>query len=329
MKQELALWTFITDQVKKDQAIALLLVVASTGSSPGRPGFKMAVSLAGNLCGSIGGGIMEIKLVELAKSRLQAQDYKILVKRQIHNKTAFRDQSGMICSGEQTVILYFLKKEEDLKDIKRLVGLLTRHQPASIHITNSIHGTSFKVVQKAGYISSFHYLHHGGPFFELSFSTGYPQRLYIIGGGHCALALSEIMSKLDFQICLLDDRPGLSTITKNHFVHEKQVLSNYNNLTEFIVTGPDVYVVVMTLGYRTDEIVIRELLQHDFKYLGLLGSKAKIDTLFESLKRDGYSSAQIDNIHAPIGIAIHSRTPEEIAISIAAQIIAVKNKPRS
>jgi xanthine dehydrogenase accessory factor len=328
MNKEQTLWTFISDQLKKDRAVALLMVGESTGSSPGRPGFKMAVNQEGDLCGSIGGGIMEIKLVELAKSQLQAQDYKILVKRQIHNKTAPRHQSGMICSGEQTVILYFLKKQ-DLKDITLLGSLLTRLHPSMIHISNSVEGPSFKVVQGVGQTSVFHFLHHGSHFFELSFSTGYSQRLYIIGGGHCALALSEIMSKLDFQIILLDDRPGLSTMIKNHFVQEKQVLSSFNNLTEFIVTGSDVYVVVMTLGYRTDEIVIRELLQYDFKYLGLLGSKAKVKTLLESLEKDGYSKDLLNRVHAPIGLNINSRTPEEIAISIAAQLIAVKNQPRS
>ena len=328
MKKELALWTFITDQVEKEQPVALLMVGESTGSSPGRPGFKMAVSQDGDLCGSIGGGIMEIKLVELAKSQLQAQDYKILVKRQIHNKTAPRHQSGMICSGEQTVILYFLEKR-DLNHLTLLVSLHTKLHPAMIHISNSVEGPSFKVVQGVGQTSVFRFLHHGSHFFELSFSTGYSQRLYIIGGGHCALALSEIMSKLDFQIILLDDRPGLSTIIKNHFVQEKLILTNFENIVNSIPSGPEVYVVVMTVGYRTDEIVIRELLQYDFKYLGLLGSKAKVKALLESLEKDGYSKDLLNRVHAPIGLNINSRTPEEIAISIAAQIIAVKNKPRS
>lgn len=324
MKKELALWTFITDQVEKEQPVALLMVGESTGSSPGRPGFKMAVSQDGDLCGSIGGGIMEIKLVEMAKSRLQQQDYTPVVKRQIHNKTAPHHQSGMICSGEQTVILYFLEKRE-VHHLTLLVSLLTKLQPALVHISNSEKCHSFEVVPVANQSSSFHFLHQKNHYFELSYSTGYANRLYIVGGGHCALALSEIMSKLDFQICLLDDRPGLSTMIKNHFVQEKLVLTNFEKIVNSIPSGPDVYVVVMTLGYRTDEIVIRELLQYDFKYLGLLGSKAKVKTLLESLKKDGYSKDLLNRVHAPIGLNINSRTPEEIAISIAAQLIAVKN----
>lgn len=324
MDKELTIWTFIRDQLIKDQPVVVLIVAASIGSSPGRPGFKMAVNQDGDLCGSIGGGIMEVKLVELAISRLHQQVYIPLIKRQIHNKTAPRYQSGMICSGEQTVILYCLKKE-DLLHVIHLVELLTENQSARVHFSNCKQGPSFIVAPHAGPAPEFRYLHQEHHFFEMSFSSGYSNRLYIIGGGHCALALSEIMSKLAFQICLLDDRPGLSTIEKNHFVHDKQIIDNYEKIVDSIPAGADVYLVVMTLGYRTDEIVIRKLLQYDFKYLGLLGSKAKVKTLLESLEQNGYSRESLDRIHAPIGLAINSRTPEEIAISIAAQIIAVKN----
>ena len=81
----------------------------------------------------------------------------------------------------------------------------------------------------------------------------------------------------------------------------------------------------MTLGYRWDEIVIRKLLDKDFKYFGVLGSKAKMAILLSTLKNEGFPVDKLQNIHTPIGLAINSRTPEEIAISIAAEIIAVKN----
>ena len=71
MKKDLELWQFIGKRLKNDEKVLLLVVVESTGSSPGRQGFKMGVGTEGSLCGSIGGGIMEIKLVELAKSYLQ------------------------------------------------------------------------------------------------------------------------------------------------------------------------------------------------------------------------------------------------------------------
>lgn len=327
MNKDIELWSFIAHYLQLGEAVALLVVIESSGSSPGRQGFKMAVSGNDSLCGSIGGGIMEVKLVELALARLHDQDYSFIVKKQIHNKTASRDQSGMICSGEQTVAIIFLKP--DIFDtVNKLVQLLRLYQPVIISISQKTGNQTLKFEELANPLplppiqSSLDEANN----FGLSFPAGFPDRLYIVGGGHCALALSEIMSKLNFHICLLDDRPGLATMNKNSFVHEKHVLLNYSETGQYIPDAPNVYVVVMTLGYRTDEIVIRQLLNKKLKYLGLLGSKTKIKTLLASLLNDGYSRDQINTLYAPIGLNINSRTPEEIAVSIAAQIISVKNK---
>ena len=81
----------------------------------------------------------------------------------------------------------------------------------------------------------------------------------------------------------------------------------------------------MTLGYKSDEIVIRSLFEKDFKYFGVLGSKAKMKTLLTSLAKQGFPAERLKQIRTPIGLPINSRTPEEIAISIAAEIISVKN----
>ena len=108
----------------------LLTVVESSGSSPGRQGFKMAVAADGTLCGSIGGGIMEVKLVELAKDRLDRGVCEAMLKKQVHRKSAPQHQSGMICSGEQTVLFFGL----DSQSIKEMSfeyarnALLTREK---------------------------------------------------------------------------------------------------------------------------------------------------------------------------------------------------------
>jgi xanthine dehydrogenase accessory factor len=81
----------------------------------------------------------------------------------------------------------------------------------------------------------------------------------------------------------------------------------------------------MTLGYRSDAQVLRRLLGKEFRYLGLLGSAAKVATLLDSLALEGYPRHALEQIRAPIGLPIHSQTPEEIAVSIAAELILVKN----
>ena len=131
---------------------------------------------------------------------------------------------------------------------------------------------------------------------------------------------------MDFYIHLYDTRSGLHTMDQNHHVHQKHVLENYAELTNLVPSGPDQFVVVMTFGYRTDELVIKALVSREFRYFGLLGSKKKIKKLLSDLKKEGFSQEVLDQIHAPVGLPINSQTPEEIAISIAAEIIREKNR---
>jgi xanthine dehydrogenase accessory factor len=154
---------------------------------------------------------------------------------------------------------------------------------------------------------------------------GYKNHLYIIGGGHCALAFSKIMSMMDFYIRLYDERKGLNTMEQNEWVNEKILVNGYEALKEFIPSDPSGFVVIMTFGYRTDAVALKGLLDKKFKYLGLLGSKKKIEEMFSQFRQEGVPDEVLKNIHSPIGISIKSQTPEEIAISIAAEIIAVKN----
>ena len=156
--------------------------------------------------------------------------------------------------------------------------------------------------------------------------TGFSNHLYIIGGGHCSLAFSQLMSSMDFYIHLYEERKGLNTMEQNKFVHERLIVSSYETLGELLPPGKNNYVVIMTFGYRTDDTALKALLGKDLAYLGLLGSKNKIQKMLGDLKAAGKLTTFLKQLHAPVGIAIKSQTPEEIAVSIAAEIIKVKNE---
>ncbi len=299
----------------------LLIVAESTGSSPGRQGFKMAVTESGELCGSIGGGIMEVKLVELAKSRLQAQQAGALVKKQFHHKDVPQFQSGMICSGEQTV-LFFPLQASHLKLARTMLRCLKTHKQAVLQVSDS----NIQIREGENSNPAFHFAQTGEKTYLFEEKIGFKHQLFIIGAGHCALALSELMARLGFYICLFDDRPDLSTFERNTFAHEKHLLPNYEQVSAHIPEGDNVYVVIMTLGYRSDEMALRQLLGKNFRYLGMLGSAKKVETLFEKLREEGFPKTQLQKVFAPIGLKINSQTPEEIAVSIAAEIVLVMRK---
>lgn len=330
MTRELELWDFLLRHLGLDQNVLLLVVATSSGSSPGRRGFKMAVTLQ-DLCGSIGGGVMEVNLVEKARAILSVPPEspppaggalpsadRGIVSQQVHRKGA-KDSSGMICSGRQTVIFRLLTPE-DAGTIHVIIDSINNRQPNSLTITPS----QFSVAPSRNDSPDFTFESTGNGF-QFTERLGPKNELFIVGGGHCALALSEQMSGMDFYIRLFDDRPELNTISKNTFASEKHLIESYEQIAEKIPGGPNAYVVVMTLGFASDEIVIRELLGKTLKYFGVLGSRAKMAQLLTKLKKQGYPKEKLDRIRTPIGLPINSQTPREIAVSIAAEIISVKN----
>jgi xanthine dehydrogenase accessory factor len=331
VNKELELWQFIADHLKNGERVMLLVVATSSGSSPGRPGYKMAVAEDSELIGSIGGGVMEVNIVEQSRALLGAQaslpassrsdeTSHPSVKEQVHRKSV-PNSSGMICSGKQTV-LFKLLTSNDLDTVQLATAGVETRDGSLLHITaNAI------IVEpaKSGTQITDIEFHRTDDEFEYRERLGAKNDLYIIGGGHCALALSELMSRMDFHVSLFDDRPQLNTIAKNRFADEITVIDSYENICEHIEPNERAYVVVMTLGYKTDAVVIRQLIDKDFKYFGVLGSEAKMATLFRELIDEGFSKERLDRIRTPIGLPINSHSPEEIAVSIAAEIIAVKN----
>ncbi len=320
MNKELEIWQFAAERLRQNKPVMLLVVAESAGSSPGRQGFKMAIA-EDEMCGSIGGGAMEFRLVEQARLKIENERLKIdsEIVEQVHKKNSL-DASGMICSGRQTVIFYKLNSR-DLPTIKKIVRAHKNHLSAILQISNF----KFQIIENEADEFDFRFSVKSENKFLFEEKIGFKNKLSIIGGGHCALALSELMSKMDFYISLFDDRPNLNTFLKNEFVQRKQIIESYARIGEFVVSGVNHFVVVMTLGYETDEIVIRKLLDKNFKYFGVLGSRAKMKSLLKNLEKEGFDRLKLNRIRAPVGFQINSRTPEEIAVSIAAEIVAVKN----
>jgi xanthine dehydrogenase accessory factor len=322
MNKNLATWQLIYKSLQSSIPVMLLYVLESKGSSPGRQGFFMAVNASEEMQGSIGGGIMEHKFVELAKELLAKQQDISILRKQLHDKKAAQHQSGMICSGEQTIWIYRMRTV-DQQTIEQIITSLEHNSIGSLFVSAS--GLAFT----AGI--------HPAKDFQFSMTSdddwsyvekiGYKNQLFIIGGGHCSLALSKLMRTLDFYIRVYDDRHDLNTVDQNEFAHETIQLNSYETLGELIPDGKEQhYVVIMTFGYRTDDIALRALLNKRLRYLGILGSASKIGDMFNAYEASGISRGTLASVHAPIGIRIKSQTPEEIAISIAAEIILEKNK---
>ena len=306
-------WQAIKNELQKEHPVALLYVLQSEGSSPGRQGFKMMVSARGQMDGSIGGGMMEYNMVEIAKKLVLQPDIPPQIHRLVHRKNQ-KDSSGLICSGEQTVAIYVLAQKD-----KTWVDTLLKYNQKGV-LTLSEKGIQFSPYQSLTQkfntkISPTDWL--------VQEDLAYHPTLHIIGGGHVSLALSQLAPALGFQVFVYDDRQDINTFTENPYAKTLQV-TDYQDIAQFIPQGERHYVVIMSFMFDTDLLILRKLLPQKIKYLGMMGSKQKVKTLLYRLAQEGYAN-EINHLYAPIGLDIHSQTPAEIAVSILAQMIKIKN----
>lgn len=312
-------WSKLLDELLEGHRAILLYVLQSEGSSPGRQGFKMLVSSSGLLYGSIGGGIMEHKLVEWCKNELLYSGFKPFAKRQIHQSNIKKDKSGMICSGEQTIAFYSMTKNE-ITTLNEICQAIESEEDKCLEFTErSIAVVDNKIEGKHFLLKSL-----STEQWQLLENLNFKPQFYIVGGGHVGLALSKFAKELGFSVMVLDDRVGLNTVALNKYANFIQV-SSYEQIAKYIPEGPH-FVVLMSFGYRTDKAVLKQLINKEFSYLGMMGSKAKVRVLFQELLEEGYTQEAIDKVYSPIGLPINSKTPEEIAISVLAEVIQLKNR---
>jgi xanthine dehydrogenase accessory factor len=318
----MSIWSHIHNNLENNKRFVLLVVIESEGSSPGRKGFKMAVSDDGSLLGTIGGGLSEYRLAEDAKRQLAEGNARISAVMMDHDPDAEENRSGMICSGSQIVAFYPLGKE-DTELVKTLADNTLSAKP--YHLCFSDKG--IRLVNDPATFERHTHISADLSEWEYLESVNTSARLFIFGAGHVGFALSRLMQTLDFRIELFDDRDWVDTLKENTYVAEKQVV-DYNHIEHLVPDGNDVYAVIMTFNHKGDEIVLRQLIVKNIRYLGMMGSKIKVKTLFNNLLQEGFSSEQIAKVHSPIGLSINSLTPAEIAVSIAAEIISVKNSSK-
>jgi xanthine dehydrogenase accessory factor len=313
-------WKHILKKLQDNQKVYVLTVIENFGSSPGRKGFKMLVAQDRFIFGSVGGGIMETSLVEEAQKLLLEENSPTFIKKQIH-KGHIKDGSGMICSGEQTIAFHCLNFS-DISVIENIFDCLQNGDKGTLRIMPE--SFSFSVKRLA---SQFDYQINSNEDWFFEEHIGFRETLYIVGGGHVGVAVSELFVKLGFYVIVLDNRIFLNTLDNNDFAHQKLVV-DYNNIQDYVRQENHSYVVIMTNKYNDDKLVVSKLIRNNYKFIGVLGSKAKVKTMWKDLLKEGFTRLELNTIYAPIGLSIKSETPEEIAVSIAAQIIQVKNQDR-
>ncbi len=296
--------------MKAGRAAALLVVSSSTGSAPGKTGFKMAIASGQSPVGTIGGGVMEHRLIERIKDHLASGQPWTELLEQVHlDNVPEAVQSGMICAGKQLIAIHILRSDE-----LAAVEAMARDSARGL-MGLGPGGLQFREEDQSAPVSAEYW--HLEP-------VGVRDTVSIIGGGHVGLALTKALALLDFEVHLYDHRPDVQTFS---LAECQKSIVDYQQLRDLIPQGRHSLAVIVTTGFQWDAQALHQLIQMDLRFLGLMGSASKIKRIRETLLGWGVDESLFEKVQAPVGVPINNRTPAEIAVSIAAQLIKVRNAP--
>jgi xanthine dehydrogenase accessory factor len=150
-----------------------------------------------------------------------------------------------------------------------------------------------------------------------------PERLIIFGAGHISRALAPTMQKIGFSVSVVDDSPDF--LKKEYFPDIEDIhIEDMEFFAGNLLSDSKTYIVVLSRGFSRDKAILRQLLKKEFTYVGMIGSQRKIESMVKELHEEGIPEKSFSMLKSPVGLAIGAETPEEIALSIAAEIMAIK-----
>lgn len=329
MKQELL--QAIIQTLEEQKALIIVCVLASSGSTPRGSGATMLVFEDGHTEGTIGGGAVEHAAQLHAKELLQSRSSDTVG--YCLNKNDVADL-GMICGGDVTVYFQYLQGQEQLPlfrylkeayDQNRRSWLIRRIENRSvtsmgIYDREGLHfgdGISQDVLQKAIRPNAVYLNGEPSYYIEPVAETGF---VYVFGGGHVSQELVPMLAHVHFPVIVFEDREAFADPALFPGAYDV-ILGDFQQIEASITLSEEDYVVIMTRGHQADFEVLAQCLKHSLSYIGCIGSRSKIAATKQRLIGLGYPEDCYDRVHSPIGIDIKGETPEEIAVSITAELI--------
>ncbi len=331
---------FLEEQ--KDKKLVLATIVATKGSSPQVPGVSALFSDKGLLAGTLGGGILEARAEEKALESLQTGESTIA---RFELYADITSEEEAICGGEAT-ILFDAKPADHKIAIQKMIQSLSNRIPGVLatHMQQTddrIQKLSRFWLEKAEIFSA-EAEKQNIPFREeikQAYRTGKPaffknvylepqfplSHLVIAGAGHVGQAVAHIGHLLDFEVTVVDDRPEFAN---KDIVPDADhiIVQDIGKAIDETPKTADTYIVIVTRGHSHDADALKACIKSNVAYIGMIGSGRKIKLMREKFIDQGWATAsQFDRVFAPIGIDIQSKTVQEIAVSIAAELVQVRN----
>ncbi len=332
----------IAKLLSEGESVVVAAILDRSGSAPRSAGSRMVIRESGSILGTIGGGILEARVQELAAEVFKTR--KTVVK----NFTLTVEEAslmGMICGGSVRVLIHFVDASEASRnqfyrdvaaalDACRQAWLVTR-VPGEEGILD---GPEYGLLGKDGSLTG---TQGGVPVREIvaRFQGGQPDvirygeedflveplckegSVFIFGAGHISRELAPLAKLVGFRTIVLDDRQEFANRERFPCADALLILDSFEKALNGLDIDEESYLILVTRGHAYDKSVLRQALATKAGYIGMIGSRRKRDAIYGALLTEGVTRADLERVHSPIGLDIGAETPEEIAVCIVAELI--------
>lgn len=327
------------------ERLALCTLLRLEGSGPRRAGAKMLLRENGESLGTVGGGLLEARTIVWAEEALRTGR---AICRPFALSLQQASDEGMTCGGQAEVLVEPLDGTrpaprefygEVLALLSRggrgtLVTAMTKEDAgATVEHFLMVAGASMAALAAPGRtlptevltspVSAPALIECGSVRYFLD-PLAPPVTVCIFGGGHIARQLVPLCHLLGFRTVVVDDRADFASRDRFPQADELLAVPSFENALQDLPLDADHYVVIVTRGHGGDQAILRQALRRRPGYIGMIGSRRKRGLIFEALAREGVGADDLARVVCPIGLPIGAETPEEIALSIAAELVATR-----
>jgi xanthine dehydrogenase accessory factor len=321
-------------QIRREPAVAIATLVAATGSSSKKLGAKMIVGRSGRLLGGVTiGGCVDAQVIEAADALVDgARNESALDARRVLSISLDDDEAweiGLTCGGTLEVVLDRVDPsaadDPTIAAHRRALQLLAAGEAAMIVTPLEPRGAAYTLSESEFANATF----DGRVFVD---RLAPPATLVIVGAGQIAMTLTRFARELEMRTVVVDGRERYATAERFPDADDVRVGMPSEIVAELLANaagGKNVAVILVAHDYKYELPILRNLLRTSVGYVGMLGSKKRGVAVRQLLRDEGFTDDELARIHSPIGLDLGGKSPAEVALSILAEIVAVRNGRRA
>ncbi len=339
--------TPLLERLGRGERVVEAVICGHGGSTPRTAGAAMLVFEDGSSLGSIGGGPVEAQVLSLAAGLFKRRNGAALL-HTFDLSGATAAAAGMICGGRMQVCLQLLHPDAEVVSVYAQVlaaqeagraallccdlGPVDAAEHALIVASRQVLLEESREPREGGAAGLPHQALEAARTGKAALLAWQGRRmlvaphagggvLVLAGAGHIALHTAAVAARVGFRVVVLDDRPEFANPARFPDAERVLVLSDFSACFQDVPVNENTYIVIATRGHMHDKTVLAQALLTPACYLGMLGSRSKREAVFAALREQGGDPRAIERVHCPVGLGIGAETPEEIAVSITAELI--------